>query len=124
EQQWITSYYLGTGVAALALLACWRVREGRVRIFAIIALCSLLLALGNEGLLYPFAKRILPFIGIARYPIKFVVPGSLALAVLAGLAVKWINEQSSKELKRVFLRILVLILLTSSGIVFFSGRFL
>jgi hypothetical protein len=43
EQTWTSSYYLGIGVLALALTACWQVRCRRVRLLAVVTglmLCS------------------------------------------------------------------------------------
>ena len=82
-QQWISSYYAGAGLLALALLAVWQVRTPRVWWLAILMLLSVVLALGDQGLLYLGVRKTLPFLGFVRFPIKFVV---LALAIAPLLA--------------------------------------
>jgi hypothetical protein len=85
DQYWISSYYLGVGVLALALLAVAQVRRPRVLLLGALTLLCLLLALGNHGLVYSGLKRLLPGLGFMRYPIKFVVLSGALVPLLAAI---------------------------------------
>ena len=91
DQYWTSSYYLGAGALALALLAVWSVRNFRVWLLAALALFTLTLALGDHGFLYPAIRKVLPQIGFMRYPIKFVVVATFALPLLAGFGLDWLR---------------------------------
>ncbi len=83
-QYWTSSYYAGIGTVFLAGIALWRGRrDGRVRLLGGFLLASLVLALGNAGYLFLWLRRLLPFLGFFRYPVKFII---LTLAVLPLLA--------------------------------------
>jgi hypothetical protein len=86
EQYWIPSYYLGVTVTALALLACTLARQPRIALTAAVTVFCLLLALGNHGLIYSVAKRVVPGLGFMRYPIKFVLLPTFLLPLLAAIA--------------------------------------
>lgn len=86
-QEFMTSYYLGSGVLALAILAAWLCRNRRVWLLSTTAAVALLLALGDNGPLYPWLKGVIPLLGLARYPIKFVILSAFAFPLLAAYAV-------------------------------------
>ncbi len=90
-QYWTSSYYLGGGVVALALLTAWRVRQRRVWLLAGLILFSLLMALGGHGFLYPVLRKIAPQLGFMRFPIKFVVLATFAIPLLAAQGVAWLR---------------------------------
>ena len=73
DQKWTSSYYSGIGVLALSLLAAWTIRRRRVWILATVAFVSLVLALGEAGYLYAWLRKLIPGLGLLRYPIRFVV---------------------------------------------------
>ena len=87
-QEFLGSYYPGAMVLLLAVAGCWRSRQRRVWILAAAVVFGLLLAAGENGFLYPLLKRGLPLMGIARYPIKFVLLTAFALPLLAAFAVR------------------------------------
>ena len=72
-QNWTSSYYAGIGTVLLAAVAVRRVRDWRVRLLAALVFLSLVLALGDRGLLFRALRSCLPGVGFARYPIKFVI---------------------------------------------------
>jgi len=94
EQQWTSSYYVGIGVVALAVVAVSRVKAPRVWWLAATAVGGIVLALGPNSFLYPLVRHIVPAFGLVRYPIKFIVPTVFALPLLAGFAVDWISQPS------------------------------
>jgi hypothetical protein len=81
----VASTSLGVGVVTLALLTIPRARR-RPMLLAwwAIALVTLWLALGDTYGLNALARRVVPFWGKFRYPIKSSVVAYLALAILAG----------------------------------------
>ncbi len=86
-QHWTSSYYAGIGVLVLALWAAVRVRDRRVWLLAAVTGVSLLLALGDAGLLYDWVHRVFPAIEVMRYPVKFVLLANFTLPLLAAFAV-------------------------------------
>jgi len=86
-QSWTSSYYTGAGVLALALLAVLRVSDRRSRLLSLLGAICLVLALGRTGLLYSIFERILP-LGVMRYSVKFVIPLTFILPLLAAFAIK------------------------------------
>jgi hypothetical protein len=105
DQYWTSSYFLGVGIVALALLAIWRVRSRRVWILAALTFFSLMMALGNNGFLFMLLKKVVPQIGFMRFPIKFVVLATFAMPLLAAHGMSWLRalpeERWPREWKRV-----------------------
>ena len=96
DQQFLSSYYLGLGVVALALVAVWKSRERRVWLLAGTTLFALIMALGDAGFLYPALKNLLPGGGIARFPVKFVLLAAFTVPMLAAFGVAWLMSRSRR----------------------------
>ncbi|MEY2408240.1 MAG: hypothetical protein QOF48_910 [Verrucomicrobiota bacterium] len=89
-QQWTSSYYAGIGILALAILGATRGRDRRVLVLVTAVLAGLVLALGSAGGLLTLLKKIIPGLGVVRFPIKFVVIPIFAMPLLAAMAVaRW-----------------------------------
>jgi hypothetical protein len=101
-QYWTSSYYVGVGVVALALLAAWRIRNRRVWLLGGLILFSLLMALGDNGPMYPVLRKIAPQIGFMRFPIKFVVLATFAIPLLAAHGVAWLRALPEEVLPGVW----------------------
>lgn len=86
-QQWTTSYYLGIGTVVLGAVAPFICRKRHVFLLAGLSVSGLLLALGDNGPVYPLLKQVFPLLGLARYPVKFVVWPTFAVPLLAAFAV-------------------------------------
>jgi hypothetical protein len=98
-QYWTSSYYLGIGVTALALWTGVSVRHWRVRLLSTAAVLGFLLALGENGVIYPVLKHLIPAVGVMRYPIKCVVLTTLAAPLLAAFGVAaWSTHRFSTVL--------------------------
>ena len=82
-QYWIQCYYLGIGVACLAVLAAATVRQPRVWLLAGATLLCLLLALGDAGVVYGAMRRALPGLGFMRFPVKFIILPTALVPLLA-----------------------------------------
>jgi hypothetical protein len=87
DQYWTSSYYAGIGVMFLAVVALWRRRQWRVWLIGGFLLASLVLALGNNGFVFGPLKRLLPFLGLFRYPVKFVILTAVTAPLLAAYGV-------------------------------------
>jgi hypothetical protein len=93
-QYWTSSYYAGIGVVFLVAMGLWRARKGRVWMLGCFLLASVILALGDNGFLFVWAKRLLPFLGMFRYPVKFVILTMLAMPLLAAYAMAHYETRS------------------------------
>ena len=90
EQQWTSSYYMGIGTVALALLAAARARRPRVWWLAALAVCAVLLSMGSNAHVWDWLKAVCPPLGIMRFPIKIIVLTVFTLPLLAAFA---LNEK-------------------------------
>src|SRR5439155_1366810 len=68
DQQWVSSYYPGSAIVLLSLMALVSARTRRVRWLAVFCLVSLALALGTHGFVYVWLRRTTPGFGLMRYP--------------------------------------------------------
>ncbi len=96
-QEFLTSCYVGTVGLALAALAVWKVRDRRVWLLGALAVFAVLMAMGNNGPLFPLVQKIIPIVGIARYPVKFLILAAFAVPLLAAFGVKWCLERTNPE---------------------------
>lgn len=93
SQHWVASYYGGIAVVLLAALAIVKVRTARVLSLTALALFSFLIALGENGFLYPWLRKMCPALGFMNFPIKFVVPVLFCLPLLGAFGVaQWQRE--------------------------------
>ena len=100
NQGWVASYFVGIGIAAFALFAIWRVRNQRAWLLAALTIFSLLMAVGNRGLMYHFLTRVVPVFGFIRFPVKFVALATFTIPLLAALGVNWLNAAPAESWAR------------------------
>ena len=98
-QAFITSYYPGIGITAFALLALRHAPRRRAWLLAALGALSLVLALGETGLLYGWLRRGLPMLGITRFPIKFVYLPAFIAPLLAACALASLAGNGAPSLK-------------------------
>ena len=98
-QNWTSSYYAGAGVLALALLAVLRVSDRRARLLSLFGAVCLVLALGDGGYLFAALKHVVP-LGVMRYPVKFVIPLTFILPLLAAFALKELFRDADASSRR------------------------
>ena len=98
-QSWTSSYYAGAAVLALALLGVLRVSDRRSRVLSLLGAVCLVLALGRSGFLYSLFERVLP-LGVMRYPVKFLIPLTFILPMLAAFALKELLRDSDTGSRR------------------------
>lgn len=82
-QSFLTSYYPGVLIFVLATIALAHRRDRWSISLVAIGALSLVLALGEHGYLFVWLKKIFPFIGVARYPIKLVFAATFVIPLLA-----------------------------------------
>jgi hypothetical protein len=111
-QDWTYSYYVGVFTVALAALAPWRARSGRVWALAALTLLCLVLALGDATPIYTWCRQHIGFVKLMRYPVKFVVLPVFTLPLLAAfaLAAKIDLARRQKEWLAVWFAVVVLML--------------
>ena len=125
DQYWTSSYFLGVGIIALALLAVWRARNWRVWFLAALTFFSLAMAMGNNGFLFIVLKKILPQIGFMRFPIKFVVLATFTLPLLAAHGLAWLRALPAENVRREWKRTAVLagvLVVLMAGIVWLAAK--
>ncbi len=88
-------------LAALAVVAWWQKRRtadgGALRLvpfLGLLALASLLLALGNHTPLYPLLFRYVPGFGLFQAPARLMIGYALALPLLAGIGAELVAAQN------------------------------
>ncbi len=99
-QEFLSSEYPGLGVLALALLAPVYVRRSRALALAGLALFGFLMAAGDHSPLYLILRSAIPMLGLARYPIKFVLLAAFAIPLLAGFTVAAVGAATTAEKSR------------------------
>ncbi|MEO8426403.1 MAG: hypothetical protein ABI651_04745, partial [Verrucomicrobiota bacterium] len=87
-QNWTSSYYLGIGLVALAIMTVWLARGARVWLLTAMCLICLILALGDNGYLYFWLRTAVPQIGVMNFPIKFVIPIVFSVPLLAAFTLQ------------------------------------
>lgn len=97
DQYWTSSYYAGIGVVFLSVIAVCRQRAWRVWLLGGLLVTSLVLALGDYGFVYTFLRRLFPFLGLFRYPIKFVILSILTLPLLAAFAIRSYEDRPDAD---------------------------
>jgi hypothetical protein len=125
DQYWTSSYYVGIGTVTLAMMAIARIRQRRVLILAVVLVSCLLLAMGERALLYGWFKQALPFLGVMRYPIKFVVLPVFILPLLAGLMAAQFSNPTPEAWPRTWrtLAVCTLVVLGVIGVILWFARF-
>jgi hypothetical protein len=85
---------LNLGLVPLLLLifSCCRKNDRRFRLFALLGLASVLIALGKYFFLYQLFFNYVPGFSLFRYPVKFLFLGLLPLAVLSALGVEVVED--------------------------------
>ena len=64
---------------------------------AVVTLAGLVLALGNRGYVYAWLKHVAPWIGFARFPIKFVSIPVFTIPLLAAYGLNTFSKRAGPE---------------------------
>ncbi len=98
-QYWTSSYYVGIGTLFLVVMALWHFRTCRVWMLGVFFLASIILALGDNGFVFLWVKRLLPFLGMFRYPVKFVILTVIAMPLLAAFGMAYYEKRNPSDKK-------------------------
>jgi hypothetical protein len=82
REPWLRSLYLGVPAVAFVLAGA-SAPERRGRLMAGVAVVAVLVALGRHSPIYSALVRLLPPLGILRFPVKAMVPAALLWSLLA-----------------------------------------
>jgi hypothetical protein len=84
SQGFLSSVYLGGIAVTFALLALFRWPDVRVWALWLVAILCVALAFGEQTPVFKTARELIPFFGIARYPVKFLFVLAFVVPLLAG----------------------------------------
>ena len=91
-QEFMSSYYLGLAVLLCGVWGTFQVRAPRFWILAGLTVFSVFMAMGENGFLFPWLKHMIPVMGIARFPIKFVILAAFAFPLLAAYGLRQFEQ--------------------------------
>ena len=120
DQDFLMSYYPGLGVLALATIGVWCGKTRARLVIAAVLVGCWIMALGEAGHVYPFAKKIFPWIGIARFPVKFTTLASFLLPLLAAWAIDVIQTNPDAKVKRAMMVCGGVFTALAAGLVWFA----
>jgi hypothetical protein len=87
EQQLTSSYYFGVAVLFLAATAVAVVRDRRVWMLSAVTIVAFVLAMGEQGMIYGWLRKVIPASGFMRFPVKFLIIHAFAWPVLAAFGI-------------------------------------
>jgi len=122
-QDFLPSYYPGAGILALALAAIVIARSRFMWLTAGMLLFCWLMALGPNGFLYGPVKSIFPLIGVARFPIKFVILTAFLLPLLAVRSMPRNATTPAKPVARALTVVTIVLAGLMLGAAWFEWRF-
>jgi hypothetical protein len=89
-QQWTSSYYIGVGVLAIAMIG---VRSrGLARMLFGLAVLGIICAMGEKGIVYTWLRKVVPVLGYVRFPVKWIVLTIFSVPAVAGFGIAWLER--------------------------------
>jgi len=122
-QELVGSYYLGVGVLVLAVTGSLLKRNKTAAILGGMALFCWLMALGPKSVLFDGVKRVFPWIGVARYPVKFAFFPVFLLPLLAAWAVDEVKVDLVRKRDRLVISLAGAMILLMGAILLVAARF-
>ncbi len=122
-QDFIPSYYLGTGVMALAVTGVFAARNRTVMIIAAMTLFCWLMAEGTNSFLYGPLEKVFPLIGIARFPVKLTILTGFLVPLLAAQGVERAEFSENKTARRILLVAGASLAVLMAVLLWFTRRF-
>ena len=105
-QSFLATYYPGILLLALGCLALLRGRKRAAWGLAAGLVLMTWLAMGERAGLLVALKAVFPFLGVARFPVKFLFIGLFALPLLAALGWQWLEAADNAQRRRAWLSVL------------------
>jgi len=106
---WSSNGYIGILPLVFAVLAIFFKRNRYVFIFFILALFSLLYALGKYNLVFPFFYSYVPGFNSFRASARFLYIYAFSLSILSGIGVNLLLKKFNIQLKRIFFKLSIII---------------
>ncbi|PYQ12015.1 MAG: hypothetical protein DMH00_06910 [Acidobacteria bacterium] len=94
----LLSLYLGVVPVLLALAALLRRPRGKTVALGCFTVFAVLASLGGTGAVYPLLYRYVPLVDSLRYPSRFMLCGSLGIALLAGMGMERLGRFQEESL--------------------------
>ena len=86
-QAFLSSVYLGGVAVVLAVVAVFRWPDPRLRILFLISLAAIVLSFGDQTPVFAIARKLLPVLGFARYPVKLLYLPAFIIPLMAGCGI-------------------------------------
>lgn len=96
NQSWTHSYYAGLPVLAFAFVAPFIRSDWRVWVAASGGLIFLLTSMGAAGMIFPWLSK-LPPLDLLRFPVKYLLPLSLLLPLLAAIGFAHLRKSGTDD---------------------------
>ena len=90
---------MGIVTLLLALLGVMKVRNARTIFLGALAAGGVLCAMGDTGVVLKVLRTLLPFLGITRYPVKYVIITDFCLPLLAAAGVVWLQGRAASAVR-------------------------
>ncbi|MFH1867730.1 MAG: YfhO family protein [Candidatus Omnitrophota bacterium] len=103
RQAWLDNYYVGITTIFLACFCLPMIKKVKIiKFFYITCFITIAVCLGKNFILYPFLYKVIPFVRIMRYPVRFFYIFTFSVCVLAGLGLDRLKAAiSSPRMKRI-----------------------
>ncbi len=104
REGYVISFFLGMGACLYVLLSFFSLLKPVRTVFALLALCSGLVALGRFGHFWDWLYRAVPIFSLGRYPAKFSLLLTLSVSVLVALGIEALlkaDEERRRKVSRV-----------------------
>jgi hypothetical protein len=118
-QEFLGSTYIGGPLMLLAIFGAIT-RNAKSRLLAAASVLAAILALGSSGWLYPALTRVFPFLGIARYPVKFLFVLVFTVPLLAGYGVQYLRSLQPRSAFRALISVALLICAVEAVLLWFN----
>jgi hypothetical protein len=96
-QAFLSSYYLGLITVVISAWVVLTTRRRPVWILAGLSLFSLIMAMGDHGLVLIWFRKLFPWLGVARYPVKFTILIGAVVPLLLALGVTELDRKSERR---------------------------
>lgn len=127
RQSWLDNYYIGITTIVLSAFALrFLIKERLVQFLVATGLISIAVSLGRHFILYPLIYKIIPFVRIIRYPVRFFFIFTFSACALAGIGYDClrglVGSPRFKHVARVFLIAALFCSLSAIAITAFSEK--
>jgi hypothetical protein len=92
-QEFMSSVYLGVPAVLLALIGVMKFSTLRSWGLLLLAIGAVVLAFGDYTPIFPAIRKAIPFVGIARYPVKFLFLAAFIVPLLASLSIRALHVE-------------------------------